>query len=300
MPNTLAHVGLQTPLTKIGLKNAPLQWIALGCIIPDIPWIVQRLFSMFADVDPISLRLYAVTQASLLFCCILCLIFALLSRKGLFVFLILFVNSFLHLIFDACQEKWGNGVNFLAPFSWQLSNFGFFWPEDLPTYLFSFMGLAVFVFYWSKAVETDLLVQKPDTIKTAFLFFLLLIYLAGPLVFIHSAQDADLHYSKTLLHSGQRTGKAIEIDRGKYNSQTQTISCYADRTLGVTNPPEIVSATLSIRGVFKDEKSIHVTEYHVHKQYRDLASYAGLLLTLILWLHSLLRLKFSSVSLEKP
>lgn len=292
MPNTLAHIGLQTPLTKIGLKKAPLQWIALGCIIPDIPWIVQRIFFTLADIAPITLRLYAVTQASLLFCAILCLTFALFTRKPLFVFLILFVNSFLHLIFDACQTKWGNGVNFMAPFSWQTSNFGFFWPEDSTTYVFTFIGIAVFILCWSKTIKTDLLLQRPNKKKTAALLFLLLFYFTSPILFTAQAYDADLHYSKTLLNHGQRSGKKVEIDRGSYNNKTQTISCYADNALNISNPPAISSGNLSIRGIFKDEKSIIITEYHTHKQFRDQASYAGLILTLMLWLHSLLRLKY--------
>jgi hypothetical protein len=106
MPNTLAHIGLQTPLTKLGLKTAPLQWIALGCVIPDIPWILQRIFRLIPTLDPVSLRMYAVFQASLLSCCVLSLAFALLTRRTGFVFLVLSLNSLCHLLLDACQKKW--------------------------------------------------------------------------------------------------------------------------------------------------------------------------------------------------
>jgi len=51
MPNTLAHIAIQAPLTRLGMKEAPLQWIAVGCIIPDIPWIVQRIFTYLPGID---------------------------------------------------------------------------------------------------------------------------------------------------------------------------------------------------------------------------------------------------------
>ncbi|HID02690.1 MAG TPA: hypothetical protein EYP18_05730, partial [Desulfobacterales bacterium] len=79
MPNTLVHIAIQTPLTRLGMKEAPLQWIAVGCIIPDIPWIVQRIFTYFPGIDTLNLRLYTVTQASLIYCLILSLALSMLT-----------------------------------------------------------------------------------------------------------------------------------------------------------------------------------------------------------------------------
>ncbi len=48
MPNTLAHFGIQTIASKVVDRTAEIKWIAVGCIIPDIPWITQRLISFLA------------------------------------------------------------------------------------------------------------------------------------------------------------------------------------------------------------------------------------------------------------
>ncbi len=288
MPNTLAHIGLQAPLTKIGCKTVPLQWIVLGCIIPDIPWILQRILHLVPDIDPINLRLYVIAQASLFFCCILSLAFALLTRKSGFIFLILAANSILHLLLDACQTKWGNGVHLLAPFSWHTTNFALFWPEHATSHLLTMMGVAALIFTWRNARQSDLLLQKPDKKKAICLFLTLICYLTGPFFFAKAAYNADVHYSKTINERSERTGKTIEIDRGVYNKETQTIIPYTNEAFSLNNPPAVKTGTLSLRGTFDQKNKITITEYHVHKSHRDYASYAGLFLILLLWLHSLI------------
>jgi len=284
MPNTLAHIGFQVPLTKLGIKEAPLQWIALGCIIPDIPWILQRIFECVPTVDPVALRLYAVFQASLFSCTVLALFFSLLTRKTVFIFLLLSGNSLLHLLLDACQIKWGNGVNLLLPFSWQLTNFAFFWPEDLPSYLLTALGFVVLVCWWPQAIKSDLFLQKPDSRKRIAMVCLLICYLFAPLLFIGPAYNADMHYSQTISDKKKRAGKTVEIDRAYYDTQTQSLAAYADKNIHVNNPPPIQEGKLSVKGIFTGTDSITITEYHSHNRYRDYASYAGLLSTLLLFI----------------
>ena len=62
------------------------------------------------------------------------------------VFLVLGFGVLLHLLIDACQIKWGNGPHFLVPFDWRLTNFGFFWPEQLPSHLLTALG-GLYVIY---------------------------------------------------------------------------------------------------------------------------------------------------------
>jgi len=289
MPNTLAHIGLQVPLTKIGLHKVPLQWILVGCVIPDIPWIIQRILQLIPLINPVDLRLYAIIQASFFSCCILSLVLALLTRKTGFVFLILTVNSLFHLLLDACQIKWGNGVHLLAPFSWHITNFGLFWPEDMITVIITAMGVVALIFYWPGAVKNELFLQKPGGAKTLLLIIFTIGYLTIPFLLIRDAYNADVHFSKTIVNKQEQTGKPVEIDRGRYNSITKTIGNYADRALPVNNPPEVDSGSLSIKGVFDRKNSITITEFHEHKGYRDYPSYAGLFFVLLIWLHSILR-----------
>ncbi len=300
MPNTLAHIGLQVPLTKFGLKTAPLQWIVLGCIIPDIPWIFQRIFRLIPMIDPVSLRMYAVCQASLFFCCILSLAFALLTKRTVFIFLVLSANSLLHLLLDACQIKWGNGVNLLAPFSWHSTSFAFFWPEHPITYLLIGLGLVACVTYWPKAVQSDLFLQRPGKVKTTGLAFALLFYTLTPVLFIDAAYNGDVHYSRTILDKPEQTGKTVEIDRGRYKQHSKTIATYADNALSINNPPAVEGTSLSIKGIFDQKNSITITEYHEHKNHRDYASYAGLMYILLLWLYSIIRMRKKRLDVHTP
>ncbi|MEA3466906.1 MAG: hypothetical protein U9R57_01620 [Thermodesulfobacteriota bacterium] len=288
MPNTLAHIGIQTPLTRLGLQEVPLQWIAVGCIIPDTPWIVQRIFTFIPGMDLLNLRLYTVTQASLAYCLLLSLALAMLTRNSKKIFLILSTNSLLHLLLDASQHKWGNGVNLLVPFSWQPTSFQLFWPEHFLSYLLSLMGLIVFLILWPKSIRMDLLLKRPNRAKTICATACLLFYFVSPPLLLHSAYTANTHYCRTLSDSKTRTGKTLEIDRGKYTATSNTIECYINKYLEIVDPPNIASGIISIQGYFMDEKTIKLTAYHVHKSFRDYASYAGLLLTLLLWIHTVL------------
>ncbi|MBU1139998.1 MAG: hypothetical protein KKA76_13540, partial [Proteobacteria bacterium] len=180
LPNTLAHIGIQTPLTGFLTKEVPLQWIVLGCIIPDIPWIVQRILHTIADIDPVALHLYATTQASLVYCLILSLALAMLTRNSRTIFLVLAMNSLFHLLIDATQIKWGNGVNLLVPFSWKTLHLNLFWPEHFSSYLLTGIGLLTLLLHWQKAIHCDLNLQRPNPAKIFCLITCLVLYLFSP------------------------------------------------------------------------------------------------------------------------
>ena len=55
MPNTLAHLCVQGIATRSLIKDADLKWIYTGCVIPDVPWILQRVIrSAFVNVTPMT------------------------------------------------------------------------------------------------------------------------------------------------------------------------------------------------------------------------------------------------------
>ena len=102
MPNTLAHLGVQGIATRSWLTKAELKWIFIGCIIPDLPWILQRLIWIcFPNIERYGLRLFAAIQSSLFFCLILSFALAAFAKRFWKVFIILFINSLLHLLLDA-------------------------------------------------------------------------------------------------------------------------------------------------------------------------------------------------------
>jgi len=81
---------------------------------PGYPWILLRTSLALDLAAPYTVRLYTTIQASLLFCALFSAFLAQLSRHPAATFAILTGNSLLHLLLDATQVKWANGVHLLA------------------------------------------------------------------------------------------------------------------------------------------------------------------------------------------
>jgi hypothetical protein len=288
MPNTLAHVGIQGITTQAFLRKADPKWIYLGCVIPDIPWILQRIVKFAVPgVDLYELQFYMDVQATLLFCLLLSAVFALLSRQFWNSFLILGMNSFFHLFLDACQTKWANGVSFLAPFSWGLTNFGFFWPESLPTYILTALGIAYVLRNWQRSIRLSPGVARHSSREIVLLTALVLLYLIVPVFLIHGPEEADNHYLKTIRLPENRPGQYVEFDRGRYisNPSGAFLQSSTSETFRVQGLKRSRPATVSLRGVFVNENEILVSESHVHSNwFRDTASYLGLALITLMWI----------------
>ena len=131
MPNTLGHLGVQGVVTRALIRDADLKWICAGVVVPDVPWILQRALRWVLPVElAVDLRLYVIVQASLAWTLVLAGALALATAAPGRVFRVLSLGAVVHLVLDAAQIHWGNGVHFLAPASWRLTRFGLFWPES--------------------------------------------------------------------------------------------------------------------------------------------------------------------------
>ena len=286
MPNTLAHIGVQGLATRGIIKHADYKWILIGCIIPDVPWMLRRVLSFVFDVNPYDLRLYAIVQSSLIFCLILSLTLATFSKRYWRTFAILGINSLLHLILDALQTKWGNGVNLLAPFSWDLTNFGLFWPESLVNYTLTAFGFIYFWMIWRKNKRSkSAMIWRPIP-----LILFLSVYVMLPFMYLSGPVSSDNHFIRTLRSFENRQGKYIEIDRSEYTiehekGKLKTLAGEFIRTEGIS---QNVSGVISIQGTFVSNNLIKVSKYHIHSViFRDSASYVGLSLVIFYWIYEI-------------
>ncbi len=289
MPNTLAHIGIHGLTTKAIYKEVDLKWVYLGAIIPDLPWIIQRIVRLIMpNLDRIDLRLYVIVQASLFFCLILSASFALFSRRPKSTFLVLGSGALLHLMIDALQIKWSNGVHLFAPFDWQLLNFALVWPESLPTYWVTAFGLIYASLHFKKSAgfPFPLTIRNPKQSRIGFIF--LVLYFLLPLGFLDGPEKANNHHVRTLRQTEFRQGKAIEVDRGYYlyNENGGTLSLFNGENVEVQGIDLDRSGLVSIRGVFSKKDQIQVHEIHYHRSFRDPASYLGLAIIAILWLRA--------------
>ncbi len=283
MPNTLAHFGIQTLATKAVDRSADIKWIALGCILPDIPWITQRAVSLLAPgVDLLSLRLYCLIQASLFFCLILSGAIGLLNRSPLRIFLILGGNCLAHLLLDAMQTKWANGVQLSAPFSWQLSQFQLFWPENMISLVLTLSGLVIIVFYGWYDRRMVMVLQRSYP-RVTLCLVLVSGYFLLPFMFLNDSFEADNHYVQTLRNEEQRGGKNIGFDRCSYDKSSATITVFTKEKFKLISDQPIESGSISLLGRFVDQSTIVATKVHQHRTKRDLFSYVGLSAFLILW-----------------
>ena len=291
MPNTLAHIGGQGPLTHAAFRDADPKWIYLGCVIPDLPWILQRIIRVaIPSIDLFALRAYVVAQASLLNCLILCVAIALLTKHMWRVGAVLGANVGLHLVIDALQTKWANGVHFLAPWSWSLANWGLFWPESWITYVLTGLGLAFVVVRWRTGVQRRPASARVDAMRRAGSIALIGAYFALPLLLLQGPVSADNHFLKTLGLS-DRAGHYVECDRAQYRRTAggeAVLQCWNAEPIRVKGLNAPVPATVSVRGVFVDDDTMRVIEHHIHSGwFREGASYVGLALTLMIWMIAL-------------
>ena len=282
MPNTLAHIGVQTLITRGLFKQADLRFVLLGCIIPDLPWILQRLVALLSMVDAYQLRSYAIAQAALFMCIPACIGVAVLTQQKAKTFVILLFGCVLHLLLDAMQTKWANGVHLFAPFDWSLLNFGWYWPESPITYILSALGPVMVIYYWRGLFLTPVPLHfavKPVVLSV--LFFL--VYFVGPVLSMNAVWHADNHYVATLAQP-EKAGKYVEIDRRPLrldeNGQA-TLRGIAGEDFKLDQHFEN-PAKVSIKGQFKSDWVLQITQVHYHQgALRDWFSYLGLLAVLM-------------------
>ncbi|SDI62847.1 hypothetical protein [Alloyangia pacifica] len=288
MPNTLAHLGIQTLVSRGVFRDADVKWVWLACIVPDLPWIAQRMIrAAWPGVDMIDLRLYAIVQSSLLFCLVLCAGLACFSRWRWRTFGLLAAGSMMHLLLDALQLKWANGVVLFAPFRWELVNFGLFWPEDLTTTLFTLLGVAVagVAFCRLPKIGSDLRLPGPGLALLA--SGALAVYIVGPICFSRAVEMADLHYTRTLRQAEVRENMPVEVDRGRIvaTPEGSELLLWTGERIALNGLLEGTEGVFSLRGHFSARDAIAVDATHRHRAgIRDYASYAGLLLVVAWWL----------------
>ncbi len=294
MPNTLCHFAIQGPTNRLISKQSAFLWIFTGCVLPDIPWIIQRLLLPLHIFNPYDVRLYVTVQASLFFCLLLALALALLTKKTPQIFALLGGNCLFHLLLDTIEIKWGNGVHLFAPITWKMLQFNILWSENPFFTIGSVVGILYVVFNWKRAAAENTFLHRPSWIRTTGILACLLLYLAAPFHFMQDLEKANNRYIHTLRDTSARTGHFIEFDRVPYSQDTHSITTFAGEKIALQGHVPKTTGLISLQGTFLSKDVIAVENFHVHTVFRALGSYIGLLLFLLLWWRSLLGGKISA------
>ena len=290
MPNTLAHIGVQGFSTKSIFNFSDLKWIYLGCIIPDFPWILQRILKYSNLFNLYDVRDYSIILSTLLFSIVLSGVLSMFSINSKKVFLILAFSSLFHLLLDPLQIKWANGTHLFVPFSWHLLSFNLFWPESILTYVITGFGLLYFIYYYKSALKESSDLTIPGIKKMYLMISLFLVYSIVPLFMLNLPEQNNNHFVKTLRDYNSRQGKYIELDRADFltDSSGGYIKTFAKEKIKTVNLKFESKKLISIRGKFISRNEIYVEDYHIHSGFRDNASLLGVFLTAILWLNCIL------------
>ncbi|MCV6586993.1 MAG: hypothetical protein OIF47_15805 [Marinibacterium sp.] len=301
MPNTLAHMGVQALVTRGLIRNADLGWVWAGVLVPDLPWIAQRAVrAMPLSVDAIDLRLYVAIQSSLLFCLIAAACLASLTRQPARVFAIVALGAVLHLLLDATQTKWGNGVLLLAPLSWDYVHLDLYWPEGWPSHMLTGLGAAYVIWACIRIGPGPIHLPVLPVWRRVISVLLLAAYLLAPLPLMAPAEAEDLHFSQTYRDMAARPGKPIAIDRATLGPDDRRLHVWTGDRLdlrGLAIPPDLTK--ISVKGYFTAPGQIHVTAVHPHHPARrDVFTMVGLAMIALWWGWSLTvrRKKTRSVS----
>ena len=200
---------------------------------------------------------------------------------------ILALGSLLHLILDATQTKWGNGVQLLAPWSWKLWNLGLYWPESVVTLLITLFGVAWLAWAWRRAPGRPIELQRrPGRLRTGAALVLFGAYWALPTALIDDLEASNSHHSQTLRAVEARPGEPVEFDRVLFERTRDgaTVHAWNGERLEVSSGGPARSGVVSVRGRFADAGTLEIHEFHVHAgRLRDLASYVGLVLVAGVW-----------------
>jgi signal transduction histidine kinase len=243
-------------------------------------------------VDRIELMLRSGVQSSLLFCVLLCGAFSLLTYHPRRVFLILASGSLFHLVLDVIQIKWGRGAFFLAPFDWRLVSLDLLWPDHPVFYVLTILSI-VFVLATWRQIDHSPVFARVSVARQLVVVTFLLTYFAAPFSFSQVLFERDIYFARTLSDSAMRVGKPVAFDRASLGSHEDgriTVEAFNGEHLFLEEVAADPVGLISVRGVFIEPGVVRATSYHVHPaNFRNAASFAGLLLVLILWGQSFYR-----------
>lgn len=290
MPNTLVHFAAQGAASRGAWPRLDARWIYLGCLLPDVPWILRRaVVGLGLPADVFDLRLYTMALASLAGTLLLCAALATVTAAARLIFVVLGTNALLHLLLDATEVKFGNGVHLAAPFSWRMTTFNLLPEESVAYAILTFLGLLLVGWEMARPRPGLVgLVLRPWRLAASAV--LLTAYLAFPLPFLGAIEASDSYSVKTLHEVDARAGRTVRLDRTAFlvTPGGAVVHLWTGEDVRATGELPARDAIVSVEGTFLARDVLRVDRLFVHRQNRDWPSYVALVLLAVLWARPLL------------
>jgi hypothetical protein len=285
MPNTLVHFAAQGAASRGLWPRLDARWIYLGCLLPDMPWILRRaVVGLGIPVDVFDLRLYTMALASLAGTLLLCAALAVATAAPRLVLAVLGTNALLHLLLDATELKFGNGVHLAAPFSWRMTSFELL-PGESPVYVvLAAAGALLVVWELTRPRNADLrFVVNSNRLVASAAF--LAAYLLFPLPFLGAVEDSGSYSVKALREVDARPGRTVSLDRTAFHAAPGggLVELWTGERVRATGTLPDRSGTVSVEGTFLTPDVLRVDRLFEHRQDRDWPSYVALLLLALVW-----------------
>jgi hypothetical protein len=285
MPNTLVHFAAQGAASRGAWPRLDARWIYLGCLLPDLPWILRRAVVAFGlPADSFDLRLYTMALASLAGTLLLCAALAAVTAAARLIFVVLGANALLHLLLDATELKFGNGVHLAAPLSWRMTSFDLV-PGESPVYMVLAAAGALLV-AWELSRPRKAIVAfawSPPRLAASAAF--LAAYLAFPLPFLGAIQASDSYSVKTLREVDARAGRMVRLDRTAFHATPGggVVHLWTGEDVRATGARPAHDAVVSLEGTFLAPDVLRIDRLFVHRQNRDWPSYVALVMLVAVW-----------------
>jgi hypothetical protein len=286
VPNTLVHFAAQGAVSHALWRRLDPRFVYLGCLLPDVPWILRRAVVGFGlPFDSFDLRLYTMGLASLAITLLLAAAIATATKAPRRVFAVLGLNVLLHLLLDATEVKFGNGVHLAAPFSWRMTSFDWIAGESLVYFALTLGGALLVAWEIARprgtAVGFDL---RPRRLAAA--GGLLAAYLLAPFPFLRAIEASDSYSVKTLREVEARPGRGVSLDRTAFlvTPSGGFIELWTGERVRAAGALPTHDATVSLHGTFLQPDVLRVDRLVEHHRNRDWPSYLGLALLALVFL----------------
>ena len=186
----------------------------------------------------------------------------------------------------------GNGVFLLAPLNWQFLSLDWVWPDSALIATLTLIGLAVCVWVLVRPPPSPIALRLRPPGRLVAAVALLSLYALVPLTLTAGPLSADYLSIATLKATQQRVGREIRMDRRPYEQRAEgdVVITLAGEPLRVTGDTRATSPKVTLIGDFVETDAIRIRELHeYHSPWRDLASYVGLGLVVLIWVAELIR-----------
>lgn len=291
MPNTLAHLAIQIPAGR-ALGQQTLILVCMGLMIPDLPWILQRvLLYVDGSFSALHIRSYCLALSTPALCLLLSWGISLLFRNPVRTLTVLFSQCLLHFFLDGLEQKGGIGILWFAPLNWASFSFEILSMDGVFVRGLSILGIVLGLILIFRRSNQNKDLFRLNRVRMIGSSALLMIYLLVPLALMDTIIEKDVHHFRSWAMPSTREDNSISFDRAVLVPGCPT---YIKNDL--TPEPVVLKGFKSEepgliigRGMFASENELILKDYTIiDRNERSVATFVGIVMVMAILARHLL------------